>query len=152
MNRSFLSSIFLLIIFFQSFAYSQTQFKLGQFIPEAFQVGATSLTTLRHALPPSELAIIVNTLDPQSVQVANYYQTARNIPAANIIQVSFPPGNQNISRDDFNILRAEVLSKTPANVQAYAITWTSPWMVDCMSITSAFAFGFDLAYCQPANA
>jgi uncharacterized protein (TIGR03790 family) len=32
-------------------------------------------------------------------------------------------------------------------VQAYALTWVTPYRVECMSITSAFAFGFDRAYC-----
>lgn len=155
MRRILYPTLFILIAFLQSSAISQTptQFKLKNFIPEVFQASATtSLTTVRHALPSSDLALIVNILDPQSVQVANYYQNARKIPVANIIQVSFPPGQQNMAAEDFNIIRASVLSKTPANVQAYALTWTTPWKVDCMSITSAFAFGFNTAYCQPENA
>jgi uncharacterized protein (TIGR03790 family) len=35
----------------------------------------------------------------------------------------------------------------PAAVQALALAWTTPFRVDCLSITSAFAFGFDPAYC-----
>jgi uncharacterized protein (TIGR03790 family) len=32
-------------------------------------------------------------------------------------------------------------------VQAFALAWAAPWRVECMSITSAFAFGFDPASC-----
>jgi len=32
-------------------------------------------------------------------------------------------------------------------VQAYALTWAAPYRVECMSITTAFAFGFDRAFC-----
>src|SRR5262249_52739248 len=33
------------------------------------------------------------------------------------------------------------------SVQVYALTWARPYRVDCMSITSAFAFGFDPRFC-----
>ena len=32
-------------------------------------------------------------------------------------------------------------------VQAYALAWTLPYRVECMSVTSAFALGFDRSYC-----
>ncbi|MCP4042697.1 MAG: TIGR03790 family protein, partial [Gammaproteobacteria bacterium] len=32
-------------------------------------------------------------------------------------------------------------------VQAFVLTWTSPYRVGCMSITTAFAAGFDPAFC-----
>jgi uncharacterized protein (TIGR03790 family) len=49
---------------------------------------------------------------------------------------------------DFKVLKAEVDAATPPQVQAYAITWTLPYRVECMSITAAFAWGFDDAnYC-----
>jgi uncharacterized protein (TIGR03790 family) len=32
-------------------------------------------------------------------------------------------------------------------VQALALTWAAPFRVGCMSITSAFAFGYDIKYC-----
>jgi uncharacterized protein (TIGR03790 family) len=35
----------------------------------------------------------------------------------------------------------------PPQVQAYALAWTQPYRVECMSITAAFAFGFDSKYC-----
>jgi uncharacterized protein (TIGR03790 family) len=95
------------------------------------------------------LAIIVNEADPLSVQIADYYQQRRGIPAANRITVKFPSDRTTLSPEEFAELKTEVDRKTPANIQAYALTWAKPDRVDCMSITTAFAAGFDLGYCIP---
>src|SRR4030095_4131604 len=71
----------------------------------------------------------------------------RRIPFQNFIQVSFPPGRTTLRRDEFQSIKLQVDQKTRPNVQAYALTWASPYRVDCMSITTAFAFGFDPAFC-----
>ena len=94
------------------------------------------------------LAVIVNDNDPQSREVARYYQARRRIPAANMIHVSFAPGSPVMSVAVFQKLRTEVFARTPARVQAYALTWTAPYRVECMSITTAFAAGFSNAYCS----
>lgn len=146
--RNLVVSIFL-SFFVVNFAFAQ--FQLKSFTPENFQAGNVTLTTAKHALMPSEMALVVNTQDPQSVQVANYYKVARKIPDANVINVSFAHNQGNMDGASFNAMRATVLSRMPLNVQAIAISWTSPWRVDCMSLTSAFAFGFDTAFCQPVN-
>lgn len=102
----------------------------------------------RTGLTPDDLAVIVNDDDLLSRQVGDYYQKARNIPAANMIHVHFPPGRRALSRDEFQRLKAEIDRITPAHVQAYAVAWTDPYRVDCMSLTSALAFGFDEGYCS----
>jgi len=99
-------------------------------------------------LEPADLAVIVNDDDPLSRRIADYYQAQRGIPQANIIHVRFPPGNRVMSTKDFARIKAEVDRNTPPSVQAYALTWALPFRVGCMSITSAFAFGFDKAYCS----
>ena len=48
----------------------------------------------------------------------------------------------------FERIRTRVSAQTPVGVQAYALTWMKPYRVECMSITSAFAFGFDKAFCS----
>ena len=111
----------------------------------AFCLTITSLPA--RALDPSQLAIIVNTLDPLSVQVGGYYASKRKILSQNVIKVSFPPRRPIITRVEFDAIKAEVDRQTPPSVQAYAITWAAPYRVDCMSITTAFAFGFDPAFC-----
>ena len=58
----------------------------------------------RRAIQPSEVAIIVNRQDPQSVDVAAYYQQVRNIPAANVIEVSFPAASTSITQQNFEVI------------------------------------------------
>jgi len=99
------------------------------------------------ALDRSQLAVIVNTQDPLSVQIGEYYAAQRNISFQNFIRVSFPPGGTTLSSEEFGRIREQVEQQVLPYVQAYAITWAAPYRVDCMSITSAFTFGFNRAYC-----
>ena len=98
-------------------------------------------------LTAEQLGVIVNDDDPDSVAIAAYYRDKRGIPAANLIHVRFKPGRSTLAREEFVKLKVQVDRSTPKNIQAYALTWAQPYRVDCMSITSAFAFGFDPAYC-----
>lgn len=101
----------------------------------------------RTGLTATDVGLLVNDADPLSKQVGEYYQKARGIPARNVIHLSFPAGRSSLAAGDFLRLKADIDRLTPAHVQAYAVAWTSPYRVDCMSITSALAFGFDKAYC-----
>lgn len=106
----------------------------------------------RASIQPEELAVLVNASDPQSVAVSNYYVEQRQIPPANVVTVDFPPGNDVMSEADFGPIKATVDAAVGDDIQAFAITWTTPYRVDCMSITSAFALGFDTMYCAtPCN-
>jgi len=98
-------------------------------------------------LSPDQLGVIVNDDDPDSVAIAAYYLEKRSIPATNLIHVRFKPGSSTMSRETFINIKRRVDRATPKTVQAFALTWAQPYRVDCMSITSAFAFGFDPAYC-----
>jgi uncharacterized protein (TIGR03790 family) len=99
------------------------------------------------ALDRTQLAVIVNTRDPLSVEIGDYYAKRRRIPFQNFIRVSFPPGRTGLSESEFEAIKAEVDRQASPNVQAYALTWAAPFKVACMSITAAFAFGFDRAFC-----
>lgn len=101
----------------------------------------------RTSLRPRELAIIVNDDDPRSVRIGRYYEMKRDIPARNIIQVRFAPGNSIMSRAVFRQIDKRVKARTPPGVQAYALTWTLPYRVGCMSITTAFAMGYNPHFC-----
>ncbi|MHB8716896.1 MAG: TIGR03790 family protein [Sulfuricaulis sp.] len=96
---------------------------------------------------PKDIGVIVNDDDPLSVRIANYYKEKRRIPNANMIHIQFKPGQAIMSRMEFQKIKAVTDAVTPRNVQAYALTWTIPYRVDCMSITTAFAFGFDARFC-----
>ncbi len=99
-------------------------------------------------LTPNTLAVIINDEDQLSRQIGEYYQKARHIPAANMIHLHFPPDRTTLSKEEFLKLKAEIDRTTPAHVQAYAVAWTDPYRVECMSLTSALAFGFDEGYCS----
>jgi uncharacterized protein (TIGR03790 family) len=94
-----------------------------------------------------QLAIVINTEDADSQLIADYYQKKRGIPASNIIKISLPAGKNSIGENRFAEVYQQVLKQTPDSVQYYALAWSKPFRVACMSMTSAFAMGFDRSYC-----
>lgn len=109
-----------------------------------------SLSLPRASLQASELAVLILQGDALSEAIGSYYQQARGIPAANVIRVSRSGSGDTISASDFQSLKAAVEAQLPAGIQALLLTWTQPSRVvgSCtMSITSAFALGFDVAHC-----
>lgn len=99
------------------------------------------------SLVAQDLGVIVNDDDPLSIRIAAYYKDKRKIPDKNIIHIHFKPGRSGISVKEFQRLKKQVNTNTPEHIQAYALTWVTPFRVGCMSITTAFAMGFDKAYC-----
>lgn len=99
------------------------------------------------ALEADDLGLVVNELDPYSVAVGAYYAERRGVPADRVVRVRFEPG-PSLPLAEFERVRAEVEARMPRTVQAYALAWTAPWRVECMSVTSAFALGFDRAWCS----
>jgi uncharacterized protein (TIGR03790 family) len=100
-------------------------------------------TTVNH----KTLAVIVNDRDPDSVAIAEYYQKKRLIPDEHIIHVSLDNTRSTITSAEFEEVNSKVKSKFTGEIQAYVLAWSKPYRVDCMSITSAFALGFDKKYC-----
>lgn len=103
-------------------------------------------------LPPSaihrsQLTVVVNDDDPASRETGAYYAARRGLAAAQVVHVRFAPGQAVLAAAEFERVRAQVLKQQPPGTQAYALAWTLPYRVDCMSITSAFAFGFDTKFC-----
>ncbi|MCK9608868.1 MAG: TIGR03790 family protein [Methylomonas sp.] len=99
------------------------------------------------ALEAKDLAIIVNDNDPLSRQIADYYRLKRQIPDEQVIHVRFAPHHAFLSAGEFNKIKQQVDQKTPKHVQAFALTWLQPFRVECMSITTAFAAGYDPSFC-----
>ena len=94
-----------------------------------------------------QIAIVVNTQDADSRLIADYYQKKRGIPAQNIIEVALPSDNKLVDEQTFQQVFQQLKKHTPDTVQYYALAWSKPYRVACMSITAAFTFGFDQAYC-----
>ncbi len=124
--------LFLLLCWYAEFAHAGTpQF----FLPKS---GFTA----------GDLAVIVNDMDPLSRQIGDYYQKRRNIPQRNVIHVRFRKGASTMSQSEFARIKLHIDRKAPRTVQAFVLTWAVPYRVECMSITSAFTFGFNKAYCS----
>jgi uncharacterized protein (TIGR03790 family) len=98
------------------------------------EVAATPLEA-RH------LAVVINSADPLSEAIGARYVQARGLKPSQVIRVRFTPGRPALSAAEFQSLHQQVKRQTPAQTQAYALAWTAPWRVECVSITSAFAFG-----------
>jgi uncharacterized protein (TIGR03790 family) len=107
---------------------------------------ATSAGDTLTRLTADDLALVINENDPLSVQVGDYYQKRRAIPATNVIRVRIRTAPI-MTRAEFAKVWSEVQAQVPTHVQALALAWSQPFRVDCMSITSAFAFGFDEKLC-----
>jgi uncharacterized protein (TIGR03790 family) len=117
--------------------------------PACYSVGGQALVVdlPRSGITAAELAVVVNQRDPISVRIADYYQKRRNIPPGNIIRVDFTAGKRVLSSAEFARVKLAVDAATADHIQAYALAWTAPDTVDCMSVTSAFALGFDQSWC-----
>src|SRR5262249_4418035 len=131
--------------------------------------GSTSIATLfvpRRGIQFDEIAVLINDNDPQSVDVANYYQKTRKIPDQNMIHLNFDqnklyPGfttNNGIDPADFAALKTQVDATAGPQIQAYVITWSKPFRIAAFnyystnySITSAFTFGIDTDHLQIAS-
>ena len=114
---------------------------------------ATDAVSARLTLPvvglrARDIAVVVNDADPASVEVGRYYAAQRGVAAERVVHVRFPAGQPVMSFADFMRVQAVLDAKVGADVQAYALAWTLPYRVECMSVTAAFALGFDPAsYC-----
>jgi len=111
---------------------------------------ATSFSKLYSPLPAltaNELGVIVNDSDPLSVKIANYYQQQRKIPEQNIIHIHFNPRYKALPVEIFKQIKKTVDKLSPKHIQAYALTWMQTYRVGCMSITTAFAAGYDPEFC-----
>jgi len=93
------------------------------------------------------LAILVNKNDPESVEIAEYYQKKRLIPESHIIYLNFKAQTDELTEAEFRKIENQLSEKIGENIQAYALAWRKPWRVDCMSITSAFSLGYSEEFC-----
>ena len=114
-----------------------------------------SLLVPRSSIIPSDVAVLINDGDRQSIVAGQYFQLRHTIPDANMIHVSLPitptkGANYAISAEEFSHIKAQVDAQLGTNIQAYVITWTQPYMVfgehaGAVGITSAFTYGYDRA-------
>ena len=116
-------------------------FSLHCYADEPFQIN-------KKALLPENVAVIVNTLDANSVEVGNYYIAARQIPKINLIQVSLEKSRATLNEAEFALLKSDIDAKITANIDVIVLAWSSPYAVNCNSITGAITLGYQGALCQ----
>ncbi len=98
-------------------------------------------------LTSRELGLVINTVDPYSVEVGEYYIKARSLTRAQVLRVQLPIKSA-LTLDEFKSFAAAVDSFFDVPVQALALAWTRPYAVNCNSITGALALGYDGALCE----
>jgi len=106
-----------------------------------------SVSNVVAKISASQVAIVINMNDADSRLIAEYYQKKRGIPEANLIKVRLPADKNSISEKEFKKAYLQIKKQTPDKVQYYALAWSKPYRVGCMSITSAVAFGFNKSFC-----
>jgi len=93
-----------------------------------------------------DVGLVINTADPYSVEVGEYYAKARKLSPEQVLRVNLPV-KAVLSPDEFRGLEDEVASHFGPSIQALALAWVTPFAVNCNSITGALALGYDAGLC-----
>jgi uncharacterized protein (TIGR03790 family) len=109
---------------------------------------AESMASTGTGLQASQLAIVINDDEANSVAIGEYYRQARDIPAKNIVHVKIPNRPRKLSADEFAVLKQQIDAQLGPEIQAVLMVWTAPYAVECNAITSAYSLGYDAAQCE----
>jgi uncharacterized protein (TIGR03790 family) len=110
----------------------------------AFEAEAEGLT-------PERLGVIYNRDSAASTRTAEYYALRRRVPGRNVVGISLVD-KAVIDRAQLLLLRKSVLAALPSDVQSLLLIWSKPYAVECMSITTAIAAGYQPGFCEPGCA
>lgn len=101
----------------------------------------------------SNILILFKQNDTLSQQIAHYYKQQRHVPATQVASIVLPKDNPKLSPEQFSTILKQLEPKLTDNIKVILLTFHVPYRVGCMSITSAFALGFDDKYCgqKPIN-
>ncbi len=94
----------------------------------------------------AELGLVINTADPYSVAVGDYYARRRGIAEENIVRLTLPV-RASLTPAEFETFNAQLFAAMPPGVQGLALAWRQPFAVECNSITSALALGLQPGLC-----
>ena len=122
----------------------------GVAAPEVVNQPPVPVAIPRASITPAELGVVIIQGDALSESIGVYYQAARGIPDENVVRIALPSGRDEITAAEFSAAKAQLDARLPARVQATLLSWAQPSRVRgacAMSITSAFAFGYDAKYC-----
>jgi len=102
-------------------------------------------------LVAERLGVVFDRDDAVSVRIAHRYAERRAIPAANLVGLSVPHADV-IDREQLRVLRDALIVRLPSSVQSLLLVWSRPYAVECMSITTAMAAGYQPGFCEPGCA
>ncbi len=98
-------------------------------------------------LQAADIGLVINTADPYSVQVGEYYIQQRKLAPEQVLRLQLPV-KPSLDAAEFETLRTAIGRRFGAATQALALAWTTPYAVDCSSITGALAMGLDTQFCK----
>lgn len=104
------------------------------------------LPRLYGRITSQELGLVINTADPYSVAVGEYYAKRRGIPPEQVLRVQLPV-RASLTREEFKALDETLRSRMPESVHGLALAWVKPYAVDCNSLTSALGMGLQADVC-----
>jgi uncharacterized protein (TIGR03790 family) len=97
------------------------------------------------------IGLVINTADPYSVEVGEFYVRARGLTPAQVLRLQLPV-RASLTPAEFQALAARVEARFAPSIQALALAWRVPYAVGCNSITGALALGYDAALCRDSCA
>lgn len=93
-----------------------------------------------------QLGLVINTADPYSVEVGEYYMHARGLTSRQVLRLALPV-RAVLTPQEFETFAEAVDRYFEAPIEALALAWSAPYAVQCNSITGALALGYDAALC-----
>ncbi|HRP28524.1 MAG TPA: TIGR03790 family protein [Burkholderiaceae bacterium] len=98
-------------------------------------------------LTSKDLGLVINTADPYSVEVGEFYIRARKLAPEQVLRIELPV-RARLTPDEFRAFDRKVSAYFGTDIQALALAWVKPFAVACNSITAALGLGFDGELCE----
>ncbi|HEY0858486.1 MAG TPA: TIGR03790 family protein [Albitalea sp.] len=111
---------------------------------------AVAVPRIGGRLTSKDLGLVINTADPYSVAVGEFYVRARKLARAQVLRIELPV-KASLTPEEFEALKTAIDTHFGPRTQALALAWTMPFAVNCNSITGALALGYDAAPCIDAH-
>jgi uncharacterized protein (TIGR03790 family) len=108
---------------------------------------AVSVPRLSGRITAPDVGLVINSADPYSVEVGEYYAAQRGIAPENILRLELPV-RPTLNVVEFGALYAQIRDHMGPQVQALALAWTQPYAVECNAITSAVSLGLEPEMCR----
>ena len=93
-----------------------------------------------------DLGLVINTADPYSVVIGEYYAKARRLAPQQVLRLQLPI-RAVLTAGEFSAMADQIAAYFGPATQALALAWVIPHAVGCNSITGALALGYDAALC-----